>query len=259
MIDCVDVNHILRMYGDWTSLVEVRVIYSLVYALIFIVGVVGNGLLISSVLLRKRSTVANVFLVNLAVSDLLLCITAVPITPVLAFMKRWMFGLVLCKIVPSCQAISVLISSWCLCYIAIDRYRSIVTPLKEPWKLKHAQWILMCTWLVAMFASSPLYFSQSLKTLSMANITLCGEFCGEFNWDQEDHTKLVYGFSLLVVQFVIPAIIMSFCYWKILQKHVVLADDAKTVFSTEIRGSLVLDIWEKGEKCESKVRATDPM
>ncbi|KIH67857.1 hypothetical protein ANCDUO_01809 [Ancylostoma duodenale] len=97
-------------------------------------------------------------------------------------MKRWMFGLVLCKIVPSCQAISVLISSWCLCYIAIDRYRSIVTPLKEPWKLKHAQ------------------------------------FCGEFNWDQEDHTKLVYGFSLLVVQFVIPAIIMSFCYWKILQK-----------------------------------------
>ncbi|EYC14669.1 hypothetical protein Y032_0040g336 [Ancylostoma ceylanicum] len=219
MIDCVDVNHILRMYGDWTSLVEVRVIYSLVYALIFIVGVVGNGLLISSVLLRKRSTVANVFLVNLAVSDLLLCITAVPITPVLAFMKRWMFGLVLCKIVPSCQAISVLISSWCLCYIAIDRYRSIVTPLKEPWKLKHAQWILMCTWLVAMFASSPLYFSQSLKTLSMANITLCGEFCGEFNWDQEDHTKLVYGFSLLVVQFVIPAIIMSFCYWKILQKH----------------------------------------
>ncbi|KAK6753771.1 hypothetical protein RB195_013015 [Necator americanus] len=195
-----------------------EVVYSLVYALIFVVGVVGNGLLISSVLLRKRSTVANVFLVNLAVSDLLLCITAVPITPVLAFMKRWMFGLVLCKIVPSCQAISVLISSWCLCYIAIDRYRSIVTPLKEPWKLKHAQRILICTWLVAMFASSPLYFSQSLKTLTMANISLCGEFCGEFNWDQEEHTKLVYGFSLLVVQFVIPAIIMSFCYWKILQK-----------------------------------------
>ncbi|PIO64245.1 hypothetical protein TELCIR_14134, partial [Teladorsagia circumcincta] len=43
-------------------------------------------------------------------------------------------------------------------------------------------------------------------------------FCGEFNWSQEDHTKLVYGISLLVVQFVIPAIIMSFCYWKILQK-----------------------------------------
>ncbi|KJH48532.1 7 transmembrane receptor [Dictyocaulus viviparus] len=152
----------------------------------------------------------------------LLCITAVPITPVLAFMKRWVFGLVLCKIVPSCQAISVLISSWCLCYIAIDRYRSIVTPLKEPWKLQHAQRVLMGTWLVAVFASSPLYFSQSLKTLTMANITLCGEsslkFCGEFNWAQEDHTKLLYGISLLVVQFVIPAVIMSLCYWKILQK-----------------------------------------
>uniref|UniRef100_A0A158P738 G_PROTEIN_RECEP_F1_2 domain-containing protein n=1 Tax=Angiostrongylus cantonensis TaxID=6313 RepID=A0A158P738_ANGCA len=194
------------------------VIYSLIYALIFIVGVVGNGLLISSVLLRKRSSVANVFLVNLAVSDLLLCITAVPITPVLAFMKRWVFGLVLCKIVPSCQAISVLISSWCLCYIAIDRHRSIVTPLKEPWKLHHAQSVLIATWLAAVFASSPLYFSQSLKTLTMTNITLCGEFCGEFNWAQEDHTKLLYGISLLVVQFVIPAVIMSLCYWNILQK-----------------------------------------
>ncbi|WKY08919.1 hypothetical protein Q1695_001806 [Nippostrongylus brasiliensis] len=218
MMDCVDVNYILQMYGDWTSLLEIRVTYSVVYAFIFVVGVVGNGLLISSVVLRKRSTVANVFLVNLAVSDLLLCITSVPITPVLAFMKRWMFGLLLCKLVPSCQAISVLISSWCLCYIALDRYRSIVTPLKEPWKLKHAQRVLIATWLVAIFASSPLYFSQSLKTLTMANITLCGEFCGEYNWAQEDHTKLVYGILLLVVQFMIPAIIMSFCYWKILQK-----------------------------------------
>lgn len=42
----------------------------MVYTIIFVVGVVGNGLLISSVLLRKRSTVANVFLVNLAASDL---------------------------------------------------------------------------------------------------------------------------------------------------------------------------------------------
>nr|CDJ97627.1 7TM GPCR domain containing protein [Haemonchus contortus] len=190
----------------------------MVYAIIFIVGVVGNGLLIASVLLRKRSSVANVFLLNLAVSDLLLCITAVPITPVLAFMKRWMFGLLLCKLVPPCQGISVLISSWCLCYIAIDRYRSIVTPMKEPWKLKHAQRVLIATWLVAIFTASPLYFSQSLKTLTMANITLCGEFCGEFNWSQEDHTKLVYGISLLAVQFMIPAVIMSFCYWKILQK-----------------------------------------
>ncbi|KAK5971448.1 7 transmembrane receptor [Trichostrongylus colubriformis] len=38
------------------------------------------------------------------------------------------------------------------------------------------------------------------------------------NSPKEDHTKLIYGISLLVVQFVIPALIMSFCYWKILQK-----------------------------------------
>ncbi|CAD6186842.1 unnamed protein product [Caenorhabditis auriculariae] len=215
---CIDVNAILRNFNDWTVFLEVRVAYSTIYALIFIIGVIGNGLLISSIILRKRFTVANFFLINLAVSDLLLCITAVPITPVLAFMKRWVFGTILCKFVPACQAISVLISSWCLCYIAMDRYRSIVTPLHEPWSLPFAQLVLLCTWGVAIFASSPLYFSQSLKTMVIENVTLCGDFCGEFNWHLGEQAKLAYGVVLLIIQFVIPAVIMSFCYWKILQK-----------------------------------------
>lgn len=42
--------------------------YSSIYAIIFVVGLIGNGLLINTI--RKRMTVANVFLVNLAISDL---------------------------------------------------------------------------------------------------------------------------------------------------------------------------------------------
>ena len=93
--------------------------------------------------------------------------------------------------------------------------------------------LLLVTWIAALIASSPLYYSQSLQTLTMENITLCGEvnevliiannsfqFCGEFNWGNESHTKVIYGSGLLIIQFLIPAIIMSFCYWKILQKVV---------------------------------------
>ncbi|CAI4223572.1 unnamed protein product [Auanema sp. JU1783] len=211
------------MYGDWTELLEVRIIYSCIYTLIFVCGVIGNGLLISSIILRKRLTVANVFLTNLAVSDLILCITSVPITPALAFMKRWTFGILLCRVVPASQALSVLISSWSLCFIAVDRYRSIVTPLQEPWNLKRARTILAAVWGLASVATYPLFQAQSLKTLTMGmgteNITLCGEFCGEFNWEEyEGSMKVMYGIALLLLQLLIPSIIMSFCYWKILQK-----------------------------------------
>uniref|UniRef100_A0AC35GUI6 G-protein coupled receptors family 1 profile domain-containing protein n=1 Tax=Panagrolaimus sp. PS1159 TaxID=55785 RepID=A0AC35GUI6_9BILA len=103
---CAKLNKLLRMVGDWTLRLDVQIIYSFIYGLIFVVGICGNGLLIGTMVIRKRITVANVFLINLAISDLLLCITALPITPVLAFVKTWQFGSAMCKLVPLCQGIS---------------------------------------------------------------------------------------------------------------------------------------------------------
>ena len=40
----------------------------------------------------------------------------------------------------------------------------------------------------------------------------------EANWPQSSRVKLLYGVALLVVQFLIPTLIMAYCYWKILQK-----------------------------------------
>uniref|UniRef100_A0A915EIA7 G-protein coupled receptors family 1 profile domain-containing protein n=1 Tax=Ditylenchus dipsaci TaxID=166011 RepID=A0A915EIA7_9BILA len=218
---CVDVNEIMAMFGDWTLRLDVqrcRFASGLFGDLCahFHSGLIGNGLLIGTI--RKRMTVANVFLINLATSDLLLCITALPITPVLAFVKRWIFGNVMCKLVPLCQGISVLISSYCLCLIAVDRYRSIVTPLKVPWSVNQAQTFMVFCWMGSVTISSPLFLTQRLQQIVLGNTTLCGEFCGEYDWPQDTRVKLAYGSALLIVQYLIPASIMTFCYWKILQK-----------------------------------------
>lgn len=113
--------------------------------------------------------------------------------------------------------ILVLISSYCLCLIAVDRYRSIVTPMKVPWTIAEAQAFMALCWIGSVAISSPLFFSQRLQQIVYDNMTLCGEFCGEYNW-QETRVKLAYGSALLVVQYLIPVSIMTFCYWKILQK-----------------------------------------
>nr|CAD2145156.1 unnamed protein product [Meloidogyne enterolobii] len=214
--NCIELNSVLDQFGDWTLRLDVKFFYSLFYAAIFIVGLIGNGFLVGTI--RRRMTVANVFLMNLAISDLLLCITALPITPVLAFVKRWIFGLALCKLVPLCQGISVLISSYCLCLIAVDRYRSIVTPLKVPWNIQHAQWLMTLCWTFCIIISSPLFIVQGLQQIVYKNMTFCGEFCTELNWPTDFRIKLFYGISLLSIQFLIPTLIMTYCYWKILQK-----------------------------------------
>uniref|UniRef100_A0A7E4VIP0 G_PROTEIN_RECEP_F1_2 domain-containing protein n=1 Tax=Panagrellus redivivus TaxID=6233 RepID=A0A7E4VIP0_PANRE len=214
---CVPLNEILKLVGDWTLRIDVQVAYALVYFLIFVVGICGNGLLIGTMLIRKRMTVANVFLINLAISDLLLCITALPITPVLAFFKNWLFGSAMCKLVPLCQAISVLISSYCLCLIAVDRYRSIVTPQRVPWTVREAQFFMVICWVGSVAISSPLFITQKLQILAYQNLTICGEFCGEYAW-ADTRVKFGYGICLFIIQYLFPAVIMAFCYWKILQK-----------------------------------------
>ncbi|KAI6207322.1 G-PROTEIN-RECEP-F1-2 domain-containing protein [Aphelenchoides fujianensis] len=203
LTECVDVNEIMAIVGDWTLRLDVQIIFSLVYILIFIVGLIGNGLLIAKI--RKKMTVANVFLINLAISDLLLCITALPITPVLAFIKRWIFGGIMCKLVPLCQGISVLISSYCLCLIAVDRYRTIVTPLRIPFTIVQAQIFMIVCWLGAVVVSSTTPPSA-------------GSSAGNTAGRRTPEVKLAYGSTLLIFQYLIPVSILTFCYWKILQK-----------------------------------------
>ena len=64
----------------------VQIIFSMIYTSIFVLGLTGN-LLVCFVVVRNRAmhTVTNLFITNLALSDILLCILAVPFTPLYTF------------------------------------------------------------------------------------------------------------------------------------------------------------------------------
>ncbi|VDK86976.1 unnamed protein product [Litomosoides sigmodontis] len=91
-------------------------------------------------------------------------------------------------------------------------------PTREPWTTYHAYSLTAISWLTSATVSLPLFVTQQLQPLALENTTLCGYFCGEYNWPADNRVKLIYGSMLLVCQYLIPAAIMTFCYWKILQK-----------------------------------------
>jgi neuropeptide Y receptor len=64
----------------------VQIIFCMIYTSIFILGLTGN-MLVCFVVVRNRAmhTVTNLFITNLALSDILLCILAVPFTPLYTF------------------------------------------------------------------------------------------------------------------------------------------------------------------------------
>ena len=80
--------------------------------------------LIMSIGKKKELSGGDVFMISLAVADLLASLF-VPILAVHDFLSnlRWHLGLVMCKILPSVSPICLAASSWSLVLIAADRCR----------------------------------------------------------------------------------------------------------------------------------------
>lgn len=74
------------------------------YALIFFSGLIGNILVILTLARNRRlRIVTNVFLLNLAVSDLLLGVFCMPFTLIGTLLREFVFGEVMCKIISYIQ------------------------------------------------------------------------------------------------------------------------------------------------------------
>lgn len=70
------------------------------YFVVFVVGVVGNGLVVYVVLFdRRMRTVTNLFIVNLSVADFLVVVVCLPPTVLGDVTETWFMGSVMCKIV----------------------------------------------------------------------------------------------------------------------------------------------------------------
>lgn len=75
-----------------------------VYATILLLSVLGNALVILTLVQNRRMrTITNVFLLNLAVSDLLLGVLCMPITLLGALLRDFVFGGLMCKLMPYLQ------------------------------------------------------------------------------------------------------------------------------------------------------------
>jgi neuropeptide Y receptor len=186
----------------------VQAVFYILYLTIFILGVFGN-VLVCYVVVRSRAmqTVTNFFITNLALSDILLCALGVPFTPLYTFMGRWIFGDVLCRLVAGAQAISVYISTLTLTSIAVDRYFVIIYPFQQRMQLMTCLVIIFSIWVFSLIVTLPYCIYMNHRQ------DYDGYYCEE-NWPSENFRQ-VYGALTACMQFVLPFIIIAFCYIKV--------------------------------------------
>lgn len=86
---------------DWFSSAHIQIP---LYATILLLTLVGNTLVIMTLVQNRRMrTITNVFLLNLAVSDILLGVFCMPFTLIGTQLRDFVFGEILCKLIPYLQ------------------------------------------------------------------------------------------------------------------------------------------------------------
>ncbi|XP_065494951.1 melanopsin isoform X7 [Caloenas nicobarica] len=180
-----------------------------VILLVGITGTLGNFLVIY-VFCRSRSlqTPANVFILNLAVSDFLMSITQSPVFFTNSLHKRWIFGEKGCELYAFCGALFGITSMITLMVIALDRYFVITKPLASVGvtSKKKALIILVGVWLYSLAWSLPPFFGWSAY-VPEGLLTSC-------SWDYTTFTPSVRAYTMLLFCFVffIPLIAIIYSY-----------------------------------------------
>lgn len=183
----------------------IQIIFYSLYSTVFVIGIFGNILVSYIVCLNKAMrTVTNLFIMNLALSDIILCALAVPFTPLYSFTGKWFFGGVICHLLPYIQAASVYVSAWTLTAIAVDRYFVIIYPFKQRMQLQTCSIIIIGIWAFSMFITLPYGIYMAI----IENIH--GVYCEE-KWP-EDKFEKYFGCFTITMQCVVPFLVIAFCY-----------------------------------------------
>ncbi|XP_050928957.1 neuropeptide FF receptor 2-like [Lates calcarifer] len=200
---------------------SVVAVFTVSYLLIFVVCMVGNGVVCFIVLRSKNMrTVTNLFILNLAISDLLVGIFCMPTTLVDNIITGWPFGSIVCKLSGMVQGISVSASVFTLVAIAVDRFRCIVYPFKQKLTIATSKLIIVIIWVLAVSIMCPsgvmLQVTKEQRVrivLSRNNDTRPFYWCRE-NWPNQEMRK-VYTTVLFANIYLAPLSLIVIMYARI--------------------------------------------
>ncbi|KAL3122855.1 hypothetical protein niasHT_008767 [Heterodera trifolii] len=150
-------------------------------------------------------SVTNLYLLNLALSDLLLSVVCMPPTLVSSVVYCWVFGDLLCKLLAYLQPVVVTASAYTLAAIALERYYAICKPLhSRVWHTRtHAMFVisLPIRRLVSVIANVFMLFMYEERTYNRNGLNCAPKF--------EPIVHFGYQIYMTFVLLVIPLVTMT--------------------------------------------------
>ncbi|KAL3988649.1 protein unc-45 [Sarotherodon galilaeus] len=178
------------------------------FILIFVFSVIGNSLLLCVLFIYENlKNVTNIFILNLACSDLIFTIT-VPFW-VVDYLHDWIFGDFGCKFMTAAYRAGLYSSVILLTAMTVDRFIAVVLhklKINHAKRKKYAICSCIAAWVISISAS--LSDAMKVKVIKWDGFNYCED-------ESEDKLRDYLQVSLL---FFLPFAIIIFCYSAILMK-----------------------------------------
>ncbi|XP_046634669.1 compound eye opsin BCRH2-like [Daphnia pulicaria] len=216
IIDTVPEDMLEMIHPHWKKFPPVNPMWHYLLGLIYIVlgitSITGNSLVLHLFMKTKDlRTPANMFVVNLAFSDVCMMITQFPMFVLNCFNGGvWLFGPLFCELYACTGSIFGLCSICTMAAISYDRYNVIVNGMNGTRMTfgRAALFILFC-WVYAIGWSIPPFVGWG-KYIPEGILDSCS-----FDYLTRDTATISFTCCLFVFDYCFPLIIIVYCYYHI--------------------------------------------
>lgn len=183
------------------------------YIIIFILGVIGNGLVVCVLLkYRRRFMMADMFFLNLAIADLLF-LMSLPFWAHNAVISEWIFGGFMCKAVTTFYMLGIYGSIFFMVLMTVDCYAIIVHAQTSMFSKSRSVGVgaavVVFLWCLSLGAALPNIIFTQVKNES-DGMTCKDEYPEGTKW------RHVTYIQLNVLSLLLPLAVMGFCYSRII-------------------------------------------
>ncbi|XP_006736957.1 atypical chemokine receptor 4 [Leptonychotes weddellii] len=174
------------------------------FTIAFIIGIAGNSIVVAIyAYYKKQRTQTDVYILNLAVADLLLLFT-LPFWAVNA-VHGWVLGTIMCKVTSALYTVNFVSGMQFLACISIDRYWAVTKAPGQTGVGKPCWLICSCVWTAAILLSIPqlVFYTVNDKVRCIPT----------FPYHLGTSVKASIQMLEICIGFVIPFLIMGVCYF----------------------------------------------
>ena len=191
------------------------VVLSVIYMSVSLCAILGNWMVLWIVIRSKNMrSVTNLFISNIAISDISIGAFAIPFQFQAALLQKWLLPHFLCSFCPTVQIVSLNVSIFTLVALSYDRHRAITSPLKPRLSRTVAYMINGFIWFTSLLLSIPTFLAYKIEWDQMESQDGVNHelipICQSTGLSQSFLRP--YNHTLVVLQYLVPFIAISFFY-----------------------------------------------